>query len=198
MSKKDKKHNKEEQREELRVRGLFAEVKGDLLKIFGERNLPKIEELHRKVVSEYNLMLANEKEDENKDAFDLAIEEAHKRHDKEVVTTTLDGKKLTKKELKKLRKAKRDKELQAEADAEEAGAEIIKSKRGSHLIPKEKVEYPQALLSHPEVGPALKLHEKGGSDGKKGRIALRKLGFKLSEPDTWDKFLKATNKKAKK
>lgn len=100
-----------------------------------------------------------------------------------------DMSKLSKKEQRKLRKKMRlAKQNQEEVDEDEE--DKPKEKKGSHLIPKEKVEYPKELLKHKDLGPLLKAHEKGGEEGRKARKSMRKIGFKLSDSTTWKKFLK--------
>lgn len=98
-----------------------------------------------------------------------------------------DMSKLSKKEQRKL---KRKMKLAKEKDIEDEEVEVKKEKKGSHLIPKEKVEYPRELLKHKELGALLKAHEKGGEEGRKARKAMRKLGFKLSDQSTWKSFIK--------
>lgn len=67
-----------------------------------------------------------------------------------------------------------------------------KSGRGSGLVPKERVDVPKELYKHPKIGKVLK--EMVGSDDdtvrRNCRIKLRNAGFKLSDEDTWKKFIK--------
>lgn len=59
-----------------------------------------------------------------------------------------------------------------------------------------KVEIPEELYSHPEIGKLLKDYKKEAT--REGRIALRSKGFKLSDPESWKPFLKASAKAVKK
>lgn len=77
------------------------------------------------------------------------------------------------------------------------GKEVVekKGKRGSGLIPREAVEVPTSLLSHEKIGKDLKalLSARKAKDdvkAREARIALRKEGFKLSDPTSWKKFQK--------
>jgi hypothetical protein len=79
---------------------------------------------------------------------------------------------------------------QAKKEVEDGEEEETPKKKGSHLIPKEKVEYPKELLKHKDLGKLLRAHEQGGEEGRKARKSMRKIGFKLSDSTTWKKFLK--------
>lgn len=163
-----------------------------------------------------NLLREQEEEAKGK-ALSGKLREAEEEREDESISL-LDGskKRLSKKELKRLRrlekKRKAQRELEesededsdknegedneseeldsSEPEDEKGTTKKTKGKKGSHLIPKEKVIVPEKLLKHKQLGPLLKLHMAGGSDGKKGRIGLRKLGFKLSDESTWKKFMK--------
>lgn len=102
-----------------------------------------------------------------------------------------DMSKLSKKEQRKLKKKiAAKKALEEEEETEEEETVKPKAAKGSHLIPKEKVEYPKELLKHKDLGKLLRAHEQGGEEGRKARKALRKIGFKLSDSTTWKPFLK--------
>ena len=121
--------------------------------------------------------------EESKSKRRAAKEEAQ---DKKDALANGDMSKLSKKEQRKLKK----KMAKAQAKEEVEDEDKPKAAKGSHLIPKEKVEYPKELLKHKDLGPLLKLHEKGGEEGRKARKAMRKIGFKLSDSTTWKPFLK--------
>ncbi len=125
-----------------------------------------------------------ERETEHKKVRDEAKE---KSIDKKESLKNGDMSKLSKKEQRKLKRKMKKARIEEVSDDEE---ETPKEKKGSHLIPKEKIQYPQELLKHKELGSLLKKHEQGGEEGRKARKSMRKLGFKLSDQDTWKKFIK--------
>ena len=129
-----------------------------------------------------------EVEDEEEERKEKRREAKEKETDKKESLHNGDMSKLSKKEQRKLKR--KMKKAKMEQDDEEV-EDKPKAAKGSHLIPKEKVEYPKELLKHKELGSLLKAHEKGGEEGRKARKGMRKIGFKLSDSTTWKPFLKA-------
>lgn len=159
------------------------DVLKDVLEVMGVED-DEITSIAKRVIFHLQNKEVEEIEEERKSKRREAKE---KEEDKKISLQNGDMSKLSKKEQRKLRRKMR------KAKENEEGEEIEekKEKKGSHLIPKEKVEYPKELLKHKDLGPLLKSHEKGGEDGRKARKNMRKIGFKLSDQDTWKKFLKA-------
>lgn len=197
------------------------QAKKDL--VFGLLEVLGLEEYDckRLAINVTNLLLEKSVEEEE-DELIKNLRRAKEEREEETIDL-LDGSKkhLTKKELKKLRRADKKRKLQYslegggiseikeseenmgeepedENDIENTPKGKETNKRGSHLIPREKIEYPKELLKHPKLGKFLQMHENGGDEGRKGRMGMRKLGFKLSDKETWTPFLKGMSKKNKK
>lgn len=113
-------------------------------------------------------------------------------------------KKNTKKD-KKNKKDNKKKNIKKEEDEDEDDEEEEKpkkekktGKKGSGLVPKTKTTIPDEIFNKlPEnIQGFIKENLETGS--KASRRNLRKLGFKLSDPDTWNGFIKEEKKTSKK
>ena len=85
------------------------------------------------------------------------------------------GKPPSKREKRKLRKA-------------EKKAQIEKAVKRRRKTSRAKVDIPKKLLKHPQVGSLLREYVEGNNTPKL-RKELRDLGFRLSDPSTWKKFM---------
>ena len=77
----------------------------------------------------------------------------------------------------------------ARKEAKKRAVERKATKKAKREAPKKSsAELPDKLYKHHELGPLLKEYQDGGNTARLRRD-LRALGFKLSDPTTWEKFL---------
>lgn len=163
------------------------DVLKDVLEVMGVED-DEINSIAKRVIFHLQNKEVEEEEEERKGKRRAAKEQ---EEDKKESLANGDMSKLSKKEQRKLRRKMKKANATAQEQASGEEEEETPKKKGSHLIPKEKVEYPRELLRHKELGALLKSHEKGGEEGRKARKGMRKIGFKLSDQSTWKPFLKA-------